>query len=348
MKGVNMIKGLVTVVLPIYNVEKYLNRCVESVVNQTYSNIEILLIDDGSTDNCSRMCDEWAKKDGRIKVIHKENQGLGMARNTGIDNAEGEYICFFDSDDFIAPETVEEAYKKVVSDKADICQFGVNFADESGAVSDSFVSPLGYDLYSGEKLRNFFLPEFIAPDPKGSGERMFYMSPCLMLYSMELINKVNWRFVSERDIISEDVYSLLLLFRYVEKVTVIPAAYYFYCRNEQSLSRKYVPDRFEKIRNFYNETKALCERLGYDDEIIHRVSKPYLAFTISAMKQESVADRSQKENRQKLKELINDSTLQAVLRANKYDKVSTNRKILFFAIRNKMYSLCYLLLKMKA
>ena len=342
-----MIKGLVTVVLPIYNVEKYLDRCIESVVNQTYRNIEILMIDDGSTDNCPEICDEWAKKDCRIKVVHKENQGLGMARNTGIENAQGEYICFFDSDDFIAAETVEKAYNKAIEDEADLCHFGVNFADENGVVNDIFVSPLGYTVYNCERVKKFFLPELISPDPKG-GRRLFYMSPCLMLYSMELINRVNWRFVSERDIISEDVYSLISLFKCVECVTVIPEAYYFYCRNEQSLSRKYNPDRFEKIRCFYNETKALCEKLDYSEEIIHRVSKPYLAFTISAMKQESIAPRSEKENKKRIKALVNDSTLQSVLEANKHDKVSTNRRILFFAIRNKMYNLCYLLLKMKA
>ena len=348
MKGIDMIKGLVTVVLPIYNVEKYLDRCIESVVNQTYTNIEILLIDDGSTDTCPVMCDEWAKKDSRIKVIHKKNQGLGMARNTGIENAKGEYICFFDSDDFISTETIETVYNKAISENAEMCQFGINFADENGNVIDSFVSPLGSAVYSGEKLRNFFLPELVAPDPNGDGSRMFYMSPCVILYSMELINRIKWRFVSEREIISEDVYSLLVLFKYVEKVAVISEAFYFYCRNEKSLSRKYLPDRFEKIKYFYNKTKEMCKEAGYDDEIIHRVSKPYLAFTISAMKQETVAERPAKETKSRLKKLINDDTLQAVLEMNKHDKVSTNRKILFFAIRNRMYNLCYLLLKLKA
>lgn len=86
--------GLVSIVLPIYNVEKYLDRCIESVINQTYRNLEILLVDDGSPDDCPQKCEEWAKKDGRIKVIHKANAGLGYARNTGIENASGEYICF--------------------------------------------------------------------------------------------------------------------------------------------------------------------------------------------------------------------------------------------------------------
>lgn len=90
-----MKQGLVSIVVPVYNTGKYLNRCMNSIVKQTYSNIEVILIDDGSTDNSSDLCDEWTEKDERIKVIHKLNAGLGMARNTGIENANGEYICFF-------------------------------------------------------------------------------------------------------------------------------------------------------------------------------------------------------------------------------------------------------------
>ena len=113
-----MKEGLVTVIVPIYKVEKYLDRCVESIVNQTYRNLEIILVDDGSPDHCPQMCDEWAKKDTRIKVIHKENRGQGLARNTGIDNASGEYICFFDSDDYIAADAIELAYEMAHKENA--------------------------------------------------------------------------------------------------------------------------------------------------------------------------------------------------------------------------------------
>ena len=101
-----MQQGLISVVLPVYHTERYLDRCVTSVVNQTYSNLEIILVDDGSPDRCPQMCDEWAKKDSRIRVVHKQNAGLGMARNSGIEAATGEYICFFDSDDYVALDTI--------------------------------------------------------------------------------------------------------------------------------------------------------------------------------------------------------------------------------------------------
>ena len=97
----------ISVIIPIYKVENYLNRCVESVVNQSYQNLEIILVDDGSPDNCPKMCDEWAEKDERIKVIHKENGGLSDARNAGMDEISGEYVFFVDSDDWIHRDTLK-------------------------------------------------------------------------------------------------------------------------------------------------------------------------------------------------------------------------------------------------
>ena len=98
---------LISVIVPVYNVEKYLDRCIDSIVNQTYRNLEIILVDDGSPDNCPKMCDDWAKKDGRIKVIHKENGGLSSARNAGLDICIGEYIHFVDSDDWLELSCIE-------------------------------------------------------------------------------------------------------------------------------------------------------------------------------------------------------------------------------------------------
>ena len=121
----NKLKGCesvakVSIIVPVYNVEKYLDKCVESLVNQTYKDLEIILVDDGSPDNCGPMCDEWAKKDSRIVAYHKENGGLSDARNYGIDRCTGDYICFVDSDDYVAENYVEFMYN--LFDKADNCK----------------------------------------------------------------------------------------------------------------------------------------------------------------------------------------------------------------------------------
>lgn len=111
---------LISVIIPVYKVENYLDKCVKSVVNQTYKNLEIILVDDGSPDNCPKMCDKWDKKDNRIKVIHKKNGGLSDARNKGIDIAKGDYITFIDSDDYVENNYVEFLYKNLVYNNADI------------------------------------------------------------------------------------------------------------------------------------------------------------------------------------------------------------------------------------
>ena len=102
---------LISIIIPIYNVEKYMEKCLNSVVNQTYNNIEIILIDDGSKDKSREICDNYAKKDNRIKVVHKENNGVSSARNTGIDMSKGKYITFIDSDDYIDTDYIETLYK---------------------------------------------------------------------------------------------------------------------------------------------------------------------------------------------------------------------------------------------
>ena len=116
-----MEQDLISVIIPVYNVEKYLKRCMDSVLKQTYSNIEIIIVDDGSTDTSGSLCDEYWKKDSRITVFHKENGGLSSARNFGLERVSGNYVCFIDSDDFIHENYISFMYDKIIKNDADIC-----------------------------------------------------------------------------------------------------------------------------------------------------------------------------------------------------------------------------------
>lgn len=156
-----MSNGLVTIVLPIYNVEKYLNRCINSIVNQTYKNLEIILVDDGSPDKCPEMCDEWEKKDTRIKVIHKQNEGLGMARNTGIENATGDYICFFDSDDYLELTAIEKLYKLAEKTDPDIVTYGYSKVNDSGNIYEKSIPNVKKITYEKKEIMEEFLPDMI-------------------------------------------------------------------------------------------------------------------------------------------------------------------------------------------
>ncbi len=129
-----MNQPLLSVIVPIFKVEEYLDRCVESIVNQTYKNLEIILVDDGSPDNCPQMCDSWAEKDNRIKVIHKENGGLSDARNAGLKIATGEIVSFIDSDDWIELDMFERMLNRMIEDDSDIASCGVKWVEEGGSV----------------------------------------------------------------------------------------------------------------------------------------------------------------------------------------------------------------------
>ena len=128
----------ISVIIPVYKVEKYLDNCIKSIVAQTYRNLEIILVDDGSPDNCPAMCDAWAKKDNRIKVIHKENGGLSDARNVGMAAATGDFIGFVDSDDWISPDMYQLLYDRMKIDGSDIaaCDFK-SFYDDKELITDT-------------------------------------------------------------------------------------------------------------------------------------------------------------------------------------------------------------------
>lgn len=123
---------LISVIVPVYKVEQYLDRCVQSIVDQTYKNLEIILVDDGSPDACPAICDAWAKKDERVRVIHKENGGVASARNLGLDDQTGEYVCFVDSDDWIEADMIEALYTNAVRHHADLSGCGLVFDYQNG------------------------------------------------------------------------------------------------------------------------------------------------------------------------------------------------------------------------
>ena len=143
---------LISIIVPIFKVEEYLKDCVDSILNQTYRNLEIILVDDGSPDNCGIICDEYALKDNRILVIHKENGGLSDARNAGLDVCKGEYISFIDSDDFVHPQFIEILYQNLVEHDADIsfCDY-VRFK-KNDKLHTNDENPLVIKIFEGNQM----------------------------------------------------------------------------------------------------------------------------------------------------------------------------------------------------
>lgn len=298
------------------------------MAGQSYRNLEILLIDDGSPDECPRICDAWAKRDDRIRVIHRENEGLGSARNLGLALAKGAYLCFVDSDDFLEKDAVEEARKQ----SADVVVFGFSDVDIRGKLLETFVPKPEKYRFSGEKVREEFLPLFL----RGSRKTGLFPGVCWCLFSMELIRKADWRFPSEREVICEDIYALLELFRHVESVEILPKALYCYRKMEDTLSRGYRADRFDKGKVFYEKCRELCENEGFPREIREACGEPFLGLAIAAMKQEKGA---------RLTEMIEDPVFQEALTDGKAE--GWKKKLLYWAMRRKLRFLSEMLLAVR-
>ena len=143
---------LISIIIPVYKVEKYLDKCVESIVNQTHKNLEIILVDDGSPDNCPKICDEWARKDKRIKVVHKKNGGLSSARNTGLDICNGEYIMFVDSDDYCDIRICEILLKILTENNTDLAMCGVQLFKEGDTPSEDQYRHEDLFIYKGKEV----------------------------------------------------------------------------------------------------------------------------------------------------------------------------------------------------
>ena len=160
-----MIKGLITVIVPIYKSEKYLNKCVNSILAQTYPHIEVILVNDGAPDGSALLCDEYAKKDDRIKVIHKENGGVSSARNAGLDAASGEYVGFVDSDDFVDEDMYESMIKSIVDTGADIacCGYRTVYDRYYRLVKVPYVGKLSVTLFFECLLEDFRRYYQVAP-----------------------------------------------------------------------------------------------------------------------------------------------------------------------------------------
>ena len=307
--------GTVTVVVPVYNTAAYLDRCVESLLGQSYGDLEILLIDDGSTDESPSLCDAWAARDRRIRVIHKENAGLGMARNTGIEAATGKAICFVDSDDHLLPQTIELAYGKLLREQVQAVIFGMVWEKEG---KKEITSPK--TVYRRPQVRQELLPNLLCQ------QGGLPISSCAGLYSMDLVRKIRWRFPSERQIIAEDVYALLGLYAGAESAAVMQDALYVYCCREDSLTRSYRQDRFGKLKECYIACRERCREENLPEEVLRSCAAPFLGLLIGCMKQEA-----RQKNHAAVDSILRDPLVRQALRENT-ERPGWKKRLFFFAM----------------
>ena len=237
--------SLISIVVPIYNVEKYLDRCVQSIVGQTYNNLEIILVDDGSPDNCPEICEVWAKKDKRITVYHKPNGGLSDARNYGIDRANGDYIGFVDSDDYISPDMIGTMVYAIQKNDCRLACCGriyKNGESETRSRSLEFIRVMDDKTAIHELLTNGCVEE-AAWDK---------------LYERSLWD--NLRFPKGE--INEDIVVMPEIIRRARRVVHVGEPFYYYCYNNTSITKsgynekkdvmfRHLVDLEEYIKQYY-------------------------------------------------------------------------------------------------
>lgn len=241
----------ISVIIPIYRVEQFINECIDSVIKQSYSNIEIILVDDGSPDRCGLICDEYLQMDSRIKVIHKENGGLSDARNKGIDVATGSYIVFIDSDDYIDSDMISFLYNGIIRENADIFCCNRYFTYDNKK-----------EIYGKQNIYNSMNSEEAIYSICHTG----YQGHCAYakIYKIELFNNIRY----PKGKINEDVYTTYKLFDRAQKIVYDSTPKYYYRQRNNSITKsKKVnydiidasKELMEFVENKYPEIKKAAE-----------------------------------------------------------------------------------------
>ena len=218
----------VTVVIPVFNTEKYIEKCVKSVCGQTLKDLEIIIVDDGSTDSSGRIADELARDDSRIKVIHQENAGLGPARNAGINDATGDYLGFVDSDDWVEPQMFERLWIEATRINSDVCAGGIKILT-SGHVQSVHIQHLaGKTLLGAEEINSYRLNYYGPKDDSNAAQPL--VASTIRLYKRSLLNEQRLRF---KNIRSEDVDFNIRVMKESHRINFIDTAMYCYRKDGQ-------------------------------------------------------------------------------------------------------------------
>ena len=236
-----------SIIVPVFNVEKYIDQCVESLRNQTLKDIEIILVDDESPDNCPAICNQYAEKDERIKVIHKKNGGLGFARNSGLDVACGEFVTFVDSDDYVDTSTYQYLLNKYEAEKQDVifykyCRFKTG-EDISAQESDVV------NRFESEKVLSIML-DIIAAPVNDKNDRSMQCSSCTAIYKRDILESNGIRFHSERELISEDMVFNLDVLAVVNKGVYDHSVLYYYRKNDYSVTHTIDLHKIDRLSQF--------------------------------------------------------------------------------------------------
>lgn len=258
---------LLSVVIPVYNVERYLDECILSVLNQSYQNLEVILVDDGSTDSSSMICDRYASEDNRVRVIHKKNQGSGMARNSGLDMVSGELVTFIDSDDCIDVDAYSSLIPQVLNNNLDFIQFDFTFFSDNNPINPQ-KERLGHvRMVTDKEIMREMSTMLFEQFPLSSEQNLrFEGSVCGGIYRMKVLKQYTLRFFSEREFLSEDYLFMFELLQCVSRIGFSSDSFYNYRFVQGSISKAPRIDRVMKAHSYCLYLKDRMITCGYTEE----------------------------------------------------------------------------------
>lgn len=337
-----------SLILPVYNVEKYVKRCVNSLLRQEYTDYEIILVDDGSTDSSGSICDKLADKNNNIFAYHKENGGLSDARNYGIDRAKGNYILFIDSDDWVDEKLLISLHNHLNKSNVDILKFGFQKMQE-GNYKNTFFSYFNIGVYDRRQIEETILPYTIGPKRLFCYEQNACKSVWSHVYSLNFLRENNIRFVSEREILNEDYLFNLHTLLYAKSLEVTHYILYYYDYREGSLSKRYITNEFERKLKLYREYKLLLERNG----LFERYETPYYSECVdgfyACISNECCCwNETSKYAVQNIKKILNCKECEISLLKCKRSNMNLKGKVIYWLMRLKFAYLMYILYKIYA
>lgn len=267
----------ISIIIPAYNVAGYLEKCLDSLLIQTFSDFEVIVVNDGSTDETPNICDRYAQKDSRIKVIHKKNEGVSAARNTGFDAATGEYILFFDGDDFVEPYTCEELYHSIKEKNVDALIYGYHTC-ESGKIKETYYPIFKEGFYEGDAILHELVPRFVGVSYDGVNNWLQRKENALYVENPAL-----WRIMLRSSIIrdnrllfnknlkvGEDTIYISEYLSHCQKTYVQHKCYYYLVTRETSTIYVYERNPTAKLEG---KTKLLDARLELTERIKKRTGR---------------------------------------------------------------------------
>ena len=327
----------VSIVVPVFKAEAYLDRCVNSLVGQTLRGIEIILVDDGSPDRSPLICDEWAMRDTRISVLHKKNEGLGLTRNAGMRKATGEYLAFVDPDDYVELDMMERLYNECKKDNLDCIYSEFNVDDYQG-----FRVVLRPErLYTGTEEIEQLRLDIVGAEPTYISGVKYHCSSCKGLYRFDVIKSNGIRFRSERQYISEDMLFNLDFLYHSERVKIVPWQFYHYCLNGASLSHSYRADRWEMLLFMLT---VLNDEGKYQDkeEFKLRLKRTAIFYSMIAISQEwKRKDQSYSQKKKAIREIENEQVIVETIKNYPIRKLPIKWMIYSFLLKAKILEYTY-------